>query len=262
VAEADAIVVAKVKGVDRIDRQSSDKEHLGKVTLTVEVLEILKGEVGQEIQVYDVDLGGGQASPYPPLRDPVGRELFLCLLNEPLRPKGGDYKVFGQALVEKGTVRHACFALWGEKSLRDIRSITAELMLIQRVCPRTGEERERWKQDATALAACQTALHSQHEDVVWYAARHLFTRKGIPESLLDELMDAVRREKKPTLAREALLRCIGKVGRLRAVPFLIEVLRSEPRDVAAAQALKELTGEEFGKDVDAWQRWWDKHRPR
>jgi hypothetical protein len=254
-----AIIVAKVKTVDRIDRPKSDEgTHLGKATMTVEVMETLKGEVAPEIQVYDLDLGGkGRDALYAPMPEPlVGRVLFLCLLNEATRH--GPYKAFGQGLVEKDAVRGARFALWEEKSLREIRAITTEMQLLLRVFPRGHDE---LRNDAAELGAFQVGLRSEYEDVVWWATLQLYQRKNIPESLLDDLMKTAKRLP-GSMTREGVLKCIGKVGRLRAVPFLIEVLRSEPQEVAAAQALKELTGEEFGKDVEAWQRWWEKHRPR
>ena len=47
-----------------------------------------------------------------------------------------------------------------------------------------------------------------------------------------------------------------------AVDILLKSLRSDDVNVrkTAAVQLRNLTGQSFGEDVDAWETWWDKNR--
>ena len=40
---------------------------------------------------------------------------------------------------------------------------------------------------------------------------------------------------------------------------IIDVLRSDPKDIYVVQALQQLTGQKLGPDASAWQMWWKKH---
>jgi hypothetical protein len=50
----------------------------------------------------------------------------------------------------------------------------------------------------------------------------------------------------------------------RAVDALIEALKDEDWGVRAraAEALREITGQDFGKDPEKWQKWWEKNKGR
>ena len=51
---------------------------------------------------------------------------------------------------------------------------------------------------------------------------------------------------------------LGRIGDSRALPHLIGAIGDPERDVRwfAAWSLREMTGEDFGPDVEAWSAWW------
>ncbi len=62
--------------------------------------------------------------------------------------------------------------------------------------------------------------------------------------------------------RKNAARSLGKIfwpKPLEAVPALIRLLGDEDEEVrfSAEVALKDITGQDFGQDADAWQAWWD-----
>jgi len=59
-------------------------------------------------------------------------------------------------------------------------------------------------------------------------------------------------------------RALGKIKDPRAVEPLISALKDENWDVreAAADALEEITGQSFGENPEAWQKWWEKNKKR
>jgi HEAT repeat protein len=63
-------------------------------------------------------------------------------------------------------------------------------------------------------------------------------------------------------ARQAALAALGRSGRLTAVEGLIEHLAGSEEILrqAAQDALTELTGHDFGRDLARWQTWWDSRR--
>jgi len=56
--------------------------------------------------------------------------------------------------------------------------------------------------------------------------------------------------------KNQILEALGKTGDRRAIPYLIEGVITFPN---ALQYLKNITGEDFGKDPDAWESWWKKN---
>jgi hypothetical protein len=48
---------------------------------------------------------------------------------------------------------------------------------------------------------------------------------------------------------------LGHIRSRKAVPHLIEALQDENVRSAAEEALRQITGEDFGDDYDAWKRW-------
>jgi len=65
------------------------------------------------------------------------------------------------------------------------------------------------------------------------------------------------------LRQDALL-AIGHSGRKAAVPLLMEQLLNADPALAriAADSLAEQTGQSFGRDLERWRAWWDKHKDR
>jgi HEAT repeat protein len=68
------------------------------------------------------------------------------------------------------------------------------------------------------------------------------------------------KDEEPEIRRAAAVACAMRELKVH-IPLLIPLLGDANRDVAMAAraALKELSGEDLGTDVDAWQKWWDKH---
>ena len=250
---SDTIVIAKIKSVKQVEKggvRQPDKLG-GYVDVTVEILESLKGKLTGDMSVTRLALGDAtlNASPYPPLpKDLVGQELFLML-----RPKGNSYEAFSRGLITDGKVVAMAFHGLREASLKDLRAAVAELLPIQAACPRDGFA---VKDEKAALAACRTAILSKYPEVVWYGARRLSDRT-VPKDFVDDLAALARKEKQTYPVRYLLVKCLAKTADLRAVQTLIEVLRSDHKDIYAANALKDLTGQNFGGDVVRWQSWWD-----
>ena len=110
--------------------------------------------------------------------------------------------------------------------------------------------------DTTAVAALLTALEA--------TANFDLTRKIVAalgntgdRRATDTLIDVMHTAFDPAL-RESATRALGQIGDIDAVPRLIEVLGSDARSVRrqAAVALNAITGQSFGTDAEAWQRWW------
>jgi HEAT repeat protein len=83
--------------------------------------------------------------------------------------------------------------------------------------------------------------HSQAEDV---------------STLIQEMRD------KDPLVRQGAARALGIIGDTRAVDPLIATLRDGNRHVQgdAAEALRKITGEDFGGDHEKWQDWWERSK--
>jgi len=62
--------------------------------------------------------------------------------------------------------------------------------------------------------------------------------------------------------RMTAARALGMIDDPRVMQPLIEALRDESHGVQknALLSLKERTGRDFGKDPEAWQKWWDQNK--
>ena len=62
--------------------------------------------------------------------------------------------------------------------------------------------------------------------------------------------------------RMTAARALGMIDDPRVIVPLIKALKDESHGVQknAALSLKERTGQDFGKDPEAWQQWWEKNR--
>jgi len=253
---ADAILIVQVERIV----SSREKEGLGKlvreVDVDVRVVERFKGRTPEQLRVTDIDMGDPQtfSSPYVPLPDDlVGRRLLVFLA-----PKGKEdhRKARERFLVEEDRVRHVMFddIQADAYPLTDVRAMVAQLDLIQTACP--GNRHKRTNAQA-ALAACRTALHSRYDPVVWYGARRLLDLNA-PADLVDDLIPILESQKPHSRVRYLLVQCLAKTGDPRAIPPLIDALRRDPQNRDVPEALKTLSGEDFGSDLDRWDRWWEK----
>jgi HEAT repeat protein len=62
--------------------------------------------------------------------------------------------------------------------------------------------------------------------------------------------------------RMTAARSLGMIDDPRVIDPLIQALRDESLGVQknALLSLKERTGQDFGKDADAWQKWWEQNK--
>ena len=76
-------------------------------------------------------------------------------------------------------------------------------------------------------------------------------------SALDILTKAVTGDDTPGVREECAI-ALGKIGDRKAIPALMEALKDNYKDVQlrASYALKDITGENFGRDYDKWSRWY------
>jgi len=261
----DSIVVAKVKTVKKVVQRAKAPrggKHLGYATVTVEVLERLKGDVPDEIRVTKVDLGDPTTMVSPRLPLPanlVDQKLVLFL-----RGKAGPVReCFERALLDGETIVNLAVDDGRNLRLQDFRAMVAQLLLIQSVCP---IRKQRGAKVGPALAACRTALHSQYRQVVRYGAARLWSY-DIPADYVSDLAEAAEREGKRSPILRLLVMCIAKIKNQSGGPALICLLRTHPKDKdrynheVVQKALKDLTGQDFGGDVDKWKAWWNANRP-
>ena len=90
------------------------------------------------------------------------------------------------------------------------------------------------------------------------------------DDTIPELLDVLGHDASPEV-RERGGCSVAKSGmltreqRMKAVPGLIEIAADPSEDQAtqswAFQALREITDEQIGNDVNAWQNWYDSHGP-
>jgi hypothetical protein len=60
----------------------------------------------------------------------------------------------------------------------------------------------------------------------------------------------------PSAPANAACDVLGQLGDKRAIPLLIEQLDARFSGNSAARALNKLTGQDFGRDEQAWSAWW------
>jgi HEAT repeat protein len=84
----------------------------------------------------------------------------------------------------------------------------------------------------------------------------------LDDALLQRMTALVRKEGMDLTARQLALWALGRSGRKQVVPVLLELL-SEGNEVlrrASASALAELSGLDFGENVEHWQAWWKRQK--
>jgi HEAT repeat protein len=112
-----------------------------------------------------------------------------------------------------------------------------------------------------ALVKLVEALGSHYEDVKLEAVRclgYLRYKAAIPR-LIEALID----KNGDRYWRVSVIYALGEIGE-PAVEPLIEVLKDEDNDVRylAADALKDITGKDFGEDYEKWKEWREKNKPK
>jgi HEAT repeat protein len=85
----------------------------------------------------------------------------------------------------------------------------------------------------------------------------------VADAALVRRLGAVAADSRADLAtRQAALWALGRSGRQQAVPLLLKYLADDSQALAqmAADALAELSGQDYGPDRDRWAAWWERHR--
>ena len=104
----------------------------------------------------------------------------------------------------------------------------------------------------------QTAIQSEQSARIMaiYALTALNSKKAVPGLL----QIATERKEKDNRDRWMACRALGLVGDMSVVPDLVPLTYHYNRDTRlwAQISLVRLTGENFGRDVAAWRRWWEK----
>jgi HEAT repeat protein len=101
-------------------------------------------------------------------------------------------------------------------------------------------------------------LQSDSWQIRWDAAAALGETKD-PRGI-GPLSTALKDEN--SYVRMTAARALGMIDDPRVIDPLIQALRDESHGVQknALLSLKERTGQDFGKDPQAWQKWWDQNK--
>jgi HEAT repeat protein len=160
-----------------------------------------------------------------------------------------------------------------------LRQSQAALLLIQHPAPE-AEQIIRWglKQTespdifvalADAVRLCRDARFAEElagaltngsASIRQAAAEGLAALSG-PE--LIRRLRAIAEDSRADLAtRQAAILALGRGGRRLAVIALLDLLSNENETLrrAAAAALGDLTGENYGLDLEKWRKWWEQHK--
>ncbi|UCD79822.1 MAG: HEAT repeat domain-containing protein [Desulfobacterales bacterium] len=101
-------------------------------------------------------------------------------------------------------------------------------------------------------------LQNDSWQVRWDAAAALGETKD-PRGI-DPLITALKDEN--SYVRMTAARSLGMIDDPRVIDPLIQALKDESHGVQknALLSLKERTGQDFGKDPEAWQKWWEQNK--
>jgi len=155
----------------------------------------------------------------------------------------------------------------------------AALLLVQSNLPETEaiirqglqqvDDPEMFQALAQAIRLCQDnrfleelvrGLHSPRPTVRQTAAETLAL---VPDPrLMARLYPLIEDSKADPATRQAAIWILGRSGRKRVMPLLLELLENESDALrrAAAESLAEMTGQSYGLDVTRWQAWWERHK--
>lgn len=101
-------------------------------------------------------------------------------------------------------------------------------------------------------------LQNESWQIRWNAAAALGETKD-PRAI-EPLIVALKDEN--SYVRMTAARSLGMIDDPRVIEPLIEALKEESHGVRknAALSLKMRTGQDFGKDPEAWQKWWEQNK--
>jgi len=101
-------------------------------------------------------------------------------------------------------------------------------------------------------------LQNESWQIRWDAAAALGEIKD-PRAI-DSLSKALQDEN--SYVRMTAARSLGMIADAGVIEPLIQALKDESHGVQknAVLSLKERTGQDFGKDPEAWQKWWEQNK--
>ena len=121
---------------------------------------------------------------------------------------------------------------------------------------------EKWKEKKTwAIDFLKAEIHDLGGPFVTRLFNHLRWKKD--KLTIDLLVSAALNNKFEYIRAQAIT-ALGNIKARSTLKLLISLLESDSEAVktAAARALKEVTGENFGPDQAKWQEWWSKNQKR
>lgn len=116
------------------------------------------------------------------------------------------------------------------------------------------ERKKTW-----AIDLLKAEIHDVDKPFATRLFNHLRWQK---DKLTIDLLASAARNNKFTYIRAQAIIALGNIkakGTLKLLTSLLES-DSEAVQIAAARALKEITGENFGPDQSKWQEWWLKNK--
>ncbi|MCS6978341.1 MAG: HEAT repeat domain-containing protein [Gemmatales bacterium] len=155
----------------------------------------------------------------------------------------------------------------------------AALMLVQSLSPEAAdivrEGLRRWDRPDVFVALASAirmtrdrrftesllkAIHAEQPALRLAAAEALARSDSV--LVLHRLLGIAEDPQAGVAARQAATVALGKSGQKNAVPALLSLLSSDTPAMrqAAASALEELTGLDYGTNAAAWQEWWSLHK--
>jgi hypothetical protein len=103
------------------------------------------------------------------------------------------------------------------------------------------------------------ALHNSDSDPRYLAAQALEKMGPAAAPAVPDLIDTI--DDKSLMVADMAIRALRAIGPEadEAIPVLIKLLEDENwlLDSGAADALKNITGQDFGKNAVAWRQWWE-----
>jgi hypothetical protein len=83
-----------------------------------------------------------------------------------------------------------------------------------------------------------------------------------PVSLAESFLTVNKKFDENSYVRMTAARSLGMFSDPRVIDPLIQALRDESHGLQknAILSLKERTGQDFGKDYEAWRRWWEQNK--
>jgi len=204
-----------------------------------------------------------QTSPQPPQKNP--RQEVLCELSQTYL-KGfqlgltdpANQEVAGRRLLAKARERAGEFPQ--DAKLNEAQRMWCEL---SEVGDQGFLEAARWRDLDPKQKADERRwlrqLESPNESARMLAI-HALTAIKSKKAVSGILKIAADRKEKDNADREFACHALGIIGDLSVVPDLVHLTYHYDRDTRfwAQISLVRLTGENFGRDVAAWRRWWEK----